>query len=246
MRLFHPRSLAPLLLGSAVVMLRADTDATSRTATLIGQSHLGRTLQGLRIGGGPLRILVIGGIHGDEREGGAAMPELLAWLEQSSGETGVATWMVIPDLNPDGASADRRTNHRGVDLNRNWPAQNFAPAPSRGAEPLSEPETRAAHELFLSFAPHLVIALHSAENGPFVNFDGPAAELASAFAASARALDSSWRVVAAMGYPTPGSLGSFAGVDRAIPVLTIEFRRGAGNPWPSLQAGLRGALARIL
>src|SRR5262245_43075504 len=239
-------SLAAVALGCAAVWLQADTGAPSSTPTLIGQSHQGRSLHGVRVGRGPMRILLIGGIHGDEREGGAAVPELLAWLERMAGEADLATWMVIPDLNPDGSFADRRTNHRGVDLNRNWPARNFSPAPSRGLEPLSEPETRAAHELFASFAPHLVIALHSAQNGPFVNYDGPAAGLARAFADAARALDARWRVVPAMSYPTPGSLGSFAGVDRAIPVLTIEFARGGGNPWPSLQAGLRGMLARVL
>lgn len=29
-----------------------------------------------------------------------------------------------------------------------------------------------------------------------------------------------------MGYVTPRSLGSYLGVDRALPILTIEFKRG--------------------
>ena len=48
-----------------------------------------------------------------------------------------------------------------------------------------------------------------------------------------------------MCYPTPGSLGTWMGVDRGVPILTIEFRR-ACPPEESrnaVRAGL-GAIAR--
>ena len=32
-------------------------------------------------------------------------------------------------------------------------------------------------------------------------------------------------VTATMGYPTPGSLGSWAGIDRQIPIVTLELPR---------------------
>jgi murein peptide amidase A len=31
--------------------------------------------------------------------------------------------------------------------------------------------------------------------------------------------------VESIGYPTPGSLGSYAGIDRAIPMVTLELPR---------------------
>jgi hypothetical protein len=57
-----------------------------------------------------------------------------------------------------------------------------------------------------------------------VNFDGPARELADVFAGAAGA---PWDVVADMGYATPGSFGSWMGIDRGVPTLTVELQRGA-------------------
>lgn len=53
-----------------------------------------------------------------------------------------------------------------------------------------------------------------------------------------------WRIVADMGYATPGSLGTFMGIDRNIPILTIEFRRGQ-DPDAVLRAARAGFHALI-
>ena len=47
-----------------------------------------------------------------------------------------------------------------------------------------------------------------------------------------------------MGYSTPGSLGSFVGVDQGIPILTIEFEQGqaADSAWAALRLGLEALL----
>jgi predicted deacylase len=168
------------------------------------------------------RVLIIGGIHGDEPEALAALAPLRATLTDQR----AVTIRLIEDLNPDGTAHRTRTNARGVDLNRNWPTANFAPRTRHGSAPLSEPETRFALNHINHFQPHAIIVYHSARNGPFVNFDGPAETLAKAFADAAHATDPRWHVRASMGYPTPGSLGTWAGVERHIPILTIEFARG--------------------
>ena len=61
-----------------------------------------------------------------------------------------------------------------------------------------------------------MVAVHA----PFacVNYDGPAAAWADAVAAAC-----GWPARADIGYPTPGSLGSWLGVDRGLPVLTLEL-----------------------
>jgi protein MpaA len=186
----------------------------------LGYSVQGRPLYVAQSGTGPVRVYVIGGVHGDETEGRSAIDSLASTARPG------ATLRILRDLNPDGTAAVRRTNARGLDLNRNWPASNFDPASTGGVQPLSEPETRALDADLRAFRPDLVIVLHSAANGPFVNYDGPAAALAASFAEAAGSQWPGWYVRPDMGYPTPGSLGSYVGVDQGIPILTIEFQLG--------------------
>lgn len=189
----------------------------------IGHSYESRPIRATTRGRGPLRVYLIGSIHGDEPEGLAAVETLAAQLGSPSSP---ATARIVLDANPDGTAARTRTNARGRDLNRNWPAANFRSHTRHGESALSEPEAAAVHADLLAFRPDLVIVFHSSRSGPFVNFDGPALPHAKAFASAAAATDPRWRVVPHMGYATPGSLGSYIGVDRNIPILTIEFRRG--------------------
>lgn len=223
---------------------RAVTDSEGpATWTEIGRSAQGRPIEAVTLGSGSSgtpRVLVIGGIHGDEQEGAPAVEALLA---DGSWRRG-ATVRIIRDANPDGTAAGTRFNSRGVDLNRNWPASNFKPSRSRGRSTLSEPETAAVHADILAFRPAIVVVFHSARGGPFVNFDGPAAELAGRFGAAAARADPRWRVVAQMGYATPGSLGSYLGVDCGVPILTVEFQRGheAGAAAEAAIAGLTGVI----
>jgi len=208
---------------------------------VVGDSVDGRPIRATTIGNGSRRIYLIGNIHGNEPEGHGELEDLLSGLRESS----VARWAtlrVVESANPDGLARGSRHNARGVDLNRNWPASNFRPAGARGSAALSEPETQALHRDLRSFAPDVVIAYHSTAGGPFVNFDGPAeaSEYARAFAdAASSATGERWRVVPDMGYPTPGSLGSYLGVDQGAPVLTIEFKRGQSARSARL-AGLAG------
>jgi murein peptide amidase A len=188
-------------------------------------------------------MYVIGGIHGNEPEGLFAATNL---ANQSGRTSPPVTVRIIDDANPDGTRAGTRGNARGRDLNRNWPATNFAGG-ARRPDPLSEPETRALHRDIDEFAPDLIVVFHSISSGPFVNFDGPAGEYAAAFADAAREIDSRWRVVPQMGYRTPGSMGSYFGIDRSIPILTIEFARGqdAASASAAAIAGLKAVVERL-
>lgn len=210
--------------------------------TSIGASVEGRPLLAKTRGAGPWRVYLIAGIHGDERPAVENADRLGLLVETDLGP-GV-TVRLVRDVNPDGTLTGRRRNVNGVDLNRNWPASNFRPHASRGRRPLSEPEAAAVHTDLLRFDPDLVLALHAARNGPFVNFDGPAREPAEHFVAAAGEHDPRWRVVADMGYATPGSLGSWVGVDGGVPILTVELERGmpAEEAWPALRAGVLAAL----
>ena len=164
---------------------------------------------------------------------------MVEWWPQSPALAGI-TVRVVRDMNPDGTARGTRTNARGVDLNRNWPAANFRPSTNRGLRALSETETQAVWEDLTAFDPALVIVFHASRSGPFVNFDGPATLSAQRFVEGAVEHDGRWKVVADMGYATPGSLGTVIGQERGLPILTIEFERDgtAEQAWPSLTAGL--------
>lgn len=193
---------------------------------VLAASRQGRPIQAATYGYGPTRIYLIASIHGDEPEGRSALDDVQRHVAAASSG---ATIRLVSDMNPDGSARRSRTNATGVDLNRNWPAANFKTSKSNGKAPLSEPETAAIHADITAFDPHVIVVLHSARNGPFVNYDGPAAAaaLADRFSSAARKSgDPRWRTVADMGYATPGSMGSYFGDDRQLPILTIEFRRG--------------------
>lgn len=222
-----------------------DTGWTPIARSVEGRAIDAITIEPTRGGATPRRVLVIGAIHGNEPEGLPAIQPLIATLRAARAEGSLAASVrVIRDLNPDGTAAASRTNARSIDLNRNFPATNFSPATDRGAAPLSEPESRTLARELDTYRPDLVIVFHSIRSGPFVNFDGPASHFAEAFVAAARRSDPRWRIEPSMGYPTPGSLGTFVGIDRGIPILTIEFRRDH-TAEAARRAGVDGVMGAI-
>ncbi len=110
----------------------------------------------------------------------------------------------MEDANPDGRAARTRTNANGVDVNRNFPARNFDTTnPVFGGKPLSQPESRALLETIEHIRPDLVVVAHSWNGKTFINYDGPAGEIAQRFSQSSGLPVEESSAFA----PTPGSLG---------------------------------------
>jgi hypothetical protein len=202
----------------------------------------GRSLRGtplytrdLPAEGAKLRVLVVGGIHGDELSSGALA---FHWLALAAQDPPPALpqpvhWRFVPVLNPDGmlAQPPRRTNASGVDLNRNFPTPKWereAPLywdkrtrrdPRRwpGPRPLSEPETRFLHAQMDSFRPQLIVAIHA----PYgvLDFDGPTVPPSRL-----------GRLYLDQVGIFPGSLGNYGGVHKGIPVVTIELPNALRTP----------------
>jgi len=134
--------------------------------SVLGRSAQGRPIHLTRIGdpAAPVRVLVVGAIHGNETAGRAVIARLRT--DPPSLPADVALWL-IADLNPDGAAAGTRQNAHGVDLNRNfpdrWTAQG-APGDTfhSGARPLSEPESRVAARFIRRLRPAVTIWYHQA------------------------------------------------------------------------------------
>ncbi len=144
----------------------------------IGTSTLGQSIRAFRLGRGSARVLVIGCVHGDECAGSIVATRLLHARPPESG----SIW-VVPDLNPDGHAARRRTNARGVDLNRNFPGT-WQGLPVSGEAPASELETRLAMRLIRRLRPEVTIWFHQPQ--ALVRATGPSLAIARRFARLAR------------------------------------------------------------
>jgi hypothetical protein len=103
--------------------------------------------------------LLIGGTHGDERAT-VSILETFVSTRMAAGRLGGAVAALCLH-NPDGHEADTRYNSRGVDLNRNF-SYRWSPSSEEppGAGPLSEPESRALHDLIMKYRPRKIISLH--------------------------------------------------------------------------------------
>jgi murein peptide amidase A len=188
----------------------------------------------------PLRVLVVGGIHGDEL---SSVSLALHWLALAGVPPAdmprEVLWRFVPALNPDGVLAPKptRTNAHGVDLNRNFPTPRWdkeAPLywekrtrkdPRRwpGPAPLSEPESRFLFEQMGSFRPQLIVSIHA----PYgvLDFDGPSVPPSRL-----------GRLYLDQVGIFPGSLGNFGGVHKGVPVVTIELPSAMRTP---LEAEMR-------
>jgi len=163
--------LGALLLAAAMLASPLSVSTSSvRTSTdqleplpaprteVLGHSARGRAIRATRIGDGPVAVLVVGCIHGNERAGRAIVKR----LRSAAAPTGVALWLI--DLaNPDGCLADTRQNARGVDLNRNFPYR-WKALPRgtyySGPRALSEPESRALQAFIARVQPAISIWYH--------------------------------------------------------------------------------------
>ena len=126
---------------------------------VVGHSVRGRAIVATRVGdpGAPVRVLVVGDVHGDEPAGEAIVARL-----RRARVGGVVLYLVRTG-NPDGRASGTRQNARGVDLNRNFPWRwragargTYYPGPRAG----SEPETRALIRLVRRVRPQLAIYYH--------------------------------------------------------------------------------------
>jgi protein MpaA len=203
---------------------RRDRGVIRHASTAYGSSADGVPLTVYLPRSGETGILVLAAIHGDEPETTVVVSEALRCLPADDLRAAV-----ILCGNPDGAVRGTRGNARGIDLNRNFPTANWSPDPvfyksrandardialSPGSEPASEPETRALLALIERLRPRAVVTLHSA----LACVDDSGASLLGRQLADRCALP----FLTEIGYPTPGSMGTWAG-ERGLNLVTLEL-----------------------
>ncbi|MDD4223882.1 MAG: DUF2817 domain-containing protein [Candidatus Cloacimonetes bacterium] len=187
-----------------------------------GRSVLNKGISVFRFEGtGPEKVIIVGGIHGNEPQSVDFATALVDSLNTLEPATMAKTLIVIPLLNPDGFELKTRKNARGIDLNRNFPALDFSVGYPKskyygGDKAGSEPETRFMLDLLKREKPDLLIMLHTPLN--LINSDGDSLGWGPRLA---QELGLKYR--AEMDYPTPGSVGVYYGRERGLPVITVEF-----------------------
>ena len=167
-------------------------------------------------------VLILGGVHGDEIEGVFAAQELLKSFMQSFPYKLNLT--LVPQFNFEGVVYKTRGNGNGVDLNRNLPTKDWSPevktpryhpGPAAG----SEPENHGLIKYVEEKKPKLIISLHSWH--PVLNVNGDCRPVAEILAKL-----TGYKIDDDIGYPTPGCLGTYTGLERNAPTITYEIERG--------------------
>lgn len=160
-------------------------------------------------------ILVIGVFHGDEPQGEYFIKEFIK-IPKAEFKNRV---IYIPRLN----SNNERKNKNGVDLNRNYPTKNWELGDKNsnyygGSSSASEIETKTIIKLAEEIDFSAIITIHA----PFkiVNYDGP--EEKTRPLAEKISEITGYPIQKEIGYPTPGSFGTYMGLEKEIPTITIE------------------------
>ena len=174
----------------AILTPTANPSPQPRGGTIIGRSVARRPIEVFTFGNGPLKRLIVAGIHGGREWNTIRLAELLMEHLRAHPETVPAevTLYILPNLNPDGEARAHgpagRVNDHGVDLNRNWP-WNWQEDWSRagcwtllpvtgGTHAASEPEVAALLSFIQGNDIDALISYHSAALGIFAGgYDYP-------------------------------------------------------------------------
>lgn len=209
----------------------------------------------------PLRVLFIGGIHGDEYSSFSLSFRLLDYFQShaQSLKTGSidVDWRIVPALNPDGLLSfkpSQRMNARGVDLNRNFLTDDWEQKaihywhrkthkdkrrfPGKAAQ--SEPEVRWISQMIQTWRPDVVVSVHAPYG--LLDFDKPNHVVGSSISAPKHLGFLNLKLLGTY----PGSLGRYGAQTLSTPVLTIELPHAGIMPKKHQQETLWRDLNRWL
>jgi len=232
---------------AAVVAAQEPTQAVPAwSVSVIGKSLKGTPIHAWRFGSGAKRLLILGGVHGNELGDDVAFA-LVRYLQANPSAVPTDTEIhVIACLNPDGAARRARGNVHCVDLNRNMPTSDWRRRLDRrdlsgrlglsgGKRPGSEPETRALLGYVRETTVTAMVSLHS--RAGLVDFAGP-----GALAIAARISFACGLRLGALSYERyiHGSMGRYFAQVLGVPAITVELKRGV------LTTGLRAGLLHAL
>ena len=175
----NPRSTVPSFEISTPFVL-----ADGPRPTLIGFSLAARPIEVYTFGEGKKEYLIVAGIHGGYEWNTIALAnELITHISENPDVIPRdVTLHIIRNMNPDGEArahgVDGRVNNNGVDLNRNFPSENWVKEWDRdgcwiyrptsgGIYGGSEPEARSVMGFIQNHEIEALISYHSAALGVF-------------------------------------------------------------------------------
>lgn len=206
------------------VVPRSETGLVRHEPFGYGHSVNGSALECYGPDSGPVDMMIIASIHGDETDTTVVLSEALRSIS-----TGGLKNPVVLCTNPDGAVRGTRCNARGVDLNRNLPTANWSAKTvlyrghgqerqeielGTGSKAGSEPETKALLELVARLQPRSVVSLHA----PLACVEDPQGKALAQWIADEVKLP----LVPDVGYATPGSFGTWC-AEQGINIVTWEL-----------------------
>ena len=182
------------------------------------------------------RIIVMGGIHGDEISSVSLVFRWMDFLDTvpAGSELKKMKFLFMPLLNPDGfwSRPRTRTNLSAVDLNRNFNTKTWKEEAIKywvsktkkdkrrfpGHEAASETETQYFQRVIDEFKPEIIVSVHAPYG--ILDHDGPVQ--------FPKNLKSPLPVKTLGSFP--GSLGRYAGIEKKIPVITVELMMAKAVP----------------
>ncbi|MBE8222161.1 MAG: murein peptide amidase A [Bdellovibrionales bacterium] len=187
---------------------------------------IGNTVNGLPImaydfGNKGKTILILAGVHGDEVEAISLAKILISnFLTEFNYNIKLS---IIPEFNLDGILLQTRKNANKVDLNRNLPTKDWVSNYKKekyypGLSAASEPENKHLIKFIKEKNIEFIVSLHSWK--PCLNVNANCIKEANILSKI-----TGYKIIENIGYPTPGCLGTYAGLERNIPTITYELPR---------------------
>lgn len=217
--------------------------ATSRVACgsskVIGYSVHGRPMLAYYFGtNGGATMLFTGGIHGSEPSSTDTMNAWVDYLRANAYRIPAGKQIVIiPNMNPDGIAAGDRLNANAVNLDRNYPTDDWQKnidtvggylAGGGGSSPGSEPETKAAMAAISGLSIKLSISYHAQGSLVGSNNYSSADNYAHRYASAVGYGNMSHNAEETMGYAITGEFETWL-AERGVPAILIELPTPYGN-----------------
>lgn len=209
---------------------------TSRTTcyqtSTYGTSLKGRALTAYIFGSSGPVTMYVGGIHGSEPSSTSLMRAWLTELEANPAKYAGKRIVIVPAINPDGLAVGSRTNSRGVNLNRNFPTDNWSKsikdtdgthASGGGETPLSEPEAAALAKLTTSYRPRLLLSFHAVGSLAIGDPGGISAGYAAKYASMVGYRDGTYQTSSNFDYNVTGGYEDWTYRNQGIPSIVVEL-----------------------
>lgn len=205
---------------------------TCYTTTQYGTSVNGRPLIAYIFGSSGPTTMYVGTIHGNESSSSGMMRAWVNELEANPSRVQGKRIVVIPTINPDGLAANTRMNARKVNLNRNFPTDNWTSdindtdgkhKAGGGKKPLSEPEAAALASFTQQTRPKLLLSFHAIGSLTSGDPGGYSAPFAAKYASMVGYRDATNSTSNTFDYDITGSYEDWTYRNQGIPSIVIEL-----------------------